>query len=155
MSLLKYQAKRQFNQTPEPLPEIIHDSQNRFVIQEHQARNLHWDFRLEMESSLGSGEVVLKSWAVPKGLPVIVGEKRLAIEVEDHPVDYVNFSGTIPPGEYGAGTVKIWDQGKFELKKRTAKEIEFILNGKKVNGPYALIKTSFGKNSWLMLKLKK
>jgi bifunctional non-homologous end joining protein LigD len=154
MPLLKYQAKRKFNKTSEPKPRVIKKSLSRFVVQEHHARNLHWDFRLELESTIGSGEVVLKSWAVPKGLPEKFIEKRLAVQVEDHPVDYINFHGTIPQGEYGAGTVKIWDKGKYELLRRTAKEYEVILNGKKAKGRYALVKTGFSKNSWLLIKLK-
>ncbi|OGY41161.1 MAG: 3'-phosphoesterase [Candidatus Buchananbacteria bacterium RBG_13_39_9] len=150
----KYKAKRKFTKTTEPKPKVTKKSLSRFVVQEHHARNLHWDFRLEMESHINSREIVLKSWAVSKGVPVKFGEKRLAVAVEDHPVDYINFKGTIPKGEYGAGTVKIWDRGKFKLLRRTKKEIEFILKGKKAKGRYALVRTSFGKNSWLLIKLK-
>lgn len=153
MALEKYKQKRKFNQTPEPAPKVIKRSQGRFVIHEHHARNLHWDFRLEMESQIGSNEIVLKSWAVPKNLSGKVGERRLAVEVEDHPVDYINFHGVIPEGNYGAGIVKIWDSGKYDLLRRTEKEIEFILHGKKLSGPYVLVKTQFSKNSWLIIKL--
>ena len=154
MSLQKYQAKRKFNRTSEPKPKVTKKSLKRFVVQEHHARNLHWDFRLEMESNLNSGNVVLKSWGVPKGIPEKFGEKRLAVAVEDHPAAYINFKGIIPKGEYGGGTVKIWDKGKYELLRRTSKEIEIILNGKKAKGRYALVKTGFSKNSWLLIKLK-
>jgi bifunctional non-homologous end joining protein LigD len=154
MLLAKYKVKRKFNTTSEPKPKVTKKSLQRFVIQEHHARNLHWDFRLEMENNLNSGNVVLKSWAVPKGVPEKYGEKRLALAVEDHPVAYISFKGIIPKGEYGSGTVKIWDKGKYELLRRTAKEYEVILNGKKAKGRFALVKTSFSKNSWLLIKLK-
>jgi len=154
MSLEKYKSKRQFTKTPEPRAKVLKKSFGRFVVHEHHARNLHWDFRLEMESGIGSQEVVLKSWAVPKGPPLNFNEKRLAVAVEDHPVDYINFKGTIPEGQYGAGTVKIWDKGKFELLNRTGKEIEIILYGDKLKGRYVLVKTGFSKNSWLLMKLK-
>ena len=154
MSLVKYQSKRDFTKTQEPEPVLGLKSASRFVVQEHQASHLHWDFRLEMEAEIGSREVVLKSWAVPKGVPEDLNTKRLAVEVEDHPVDYIDFKGTIPQGEYGAGTVKIWDKGKYELIKRTSKEIEVILHGKKAAGRYALVKTGFSKNYWLLMKLK-
>ena len=153
MPLKKYIAKRSKEKTPEPFG-LVKNGKEVFVVQEHHAQNLHWDFRLEMESKIGSGEVVLKSWAVPKGPPEEFGIKRLAVEVEDHPVDYINFHGIIPVGNYGAGEVKIWDNGKFDLIRRTAKEIEIVLHGKRLQGRYVLLKTSFGKNSWLMMKLK-
>ncbi|MDD5341097.1 MAG: DNA polymerase ligase N-terminal domain-containing protein [Patescibacteria group bacterium] len=154
MALEKYKQKRKFKSTPEPKGKALKKLQQRFVIHEHHASHLHYDFRLEMESKIDSGEIVLKSWAVPKNLPEKVGERRLAVEVEDHPVDYINFYGVIPEGNYGAGTVKIWDNGKYDLIRRTEKEIEFILHGKKLNGPYVLVKTHFSKNSWLIIKLK-
>ncbi|MCX6740550.1 MAG: 3'-phosphoesterase [Candidatus Parcubacteria bacterium] len=154
MSLQKYKVKRKFTKTKEPRPKVIRKSLSRFVVQEHHARNLHWDFRLEMESNINSGNIVLKSWAVPKGVPEKYGEKRLAVAVEDHPVAYINFKGIIPKGEYGGGTVKIWDKGKFKLLRRTSKEIEIILSGNKAKGRYSLVKTSFAKNSWLLIKLK-
>ena len=119
-----------------------------FVIHEHKARNLHWDFRLE------SGGV-LKSWAVPKTPPFKKGEKRLAIQVEDHSKSYANFQGEIKEG-YGKGTVKIWDKGNYKLEEKTAKKWIFILQGKKLHGQYALIKTNFGskpEKSWLLMKL--
>jgi len=154
MALEKYKSKRKFIATPEPKAAVIKKSQARFVVHEHHASHLHWDFRLEMESALGSGEVVLKSWAVPKGVAEGFGVKRLAVEVEDHPVDYVNFHGIIPAGNYGAGEVRIWDKGKFDLLRRTNREIEFVLHGKRLTGRYVLLKTGFSKNSWLMFKLK-
>jgi len=120
-----------------------------FVVHEHHARNLHWDFRLE------SGGV-LKSWAVPKQPPLRAGLKRLAIQVEDHPKSYAKFQGEIKEG-YGKGTVKIWDNGNYTLKEKTAKKLVFILQGKRMKGEYALIKTNFGskpEKSWLLMKIK-
>lgn len=115
----------------------------RFVIQKHRATHLHYDFRLEIGS-------VLKSWAVPKEPPTQPGVRRLAVQVEDHPLDYINFEGTIPEGEYGAGTVEIWDKGTYTLQNRTDKMIEFTLRGGKLSGDYALI--NFKENNWLLLK---
>lgn len=155
MSLEEYKKKRKFKITPEPEPEILQKSENRFVIQEHDASHLHYDFRLEMPTEIGSGDIVLKSWATPKNLPEEAGVKRLAIQTEDHPANYIGFEGKIPKGEYGAGIVKIWDKGKFELIKRDPGHIQFILSGKKIKGEYNLIKTKgFGgsKNSWLIFK---
>ena len=104
---------------------------SRFVVQEHHARNLHWDFRLEMEG-------VLKSWAVPKGVPEKISIKRLAIQVEDHELDYIDFEGEIPEGQYGAGKVKIWDSGTYELESESEKAVSFILNGKRLKGRYSV-----------------
>jgi len=117
----------------------------RFVVQKHQATHLHYDFRLEMDG-------VLKSWAVPKGPPATTGLRRLAVQVEDHALDYIDFEGKIPEGEYGAGTVEIWDKGTYTLKNRTDKMIEITLNGKRLNGGYALVR--FKDNNWLLLKKK-
>lgn len=154
--LKEYQAKRKFNKTSEPKGEISGTVSRRFVVQEHHARNLHYDFRLEMEG-------VLKSWAVPKGVPEEPGVKRLAVRVEDHPVDYIDFSGIIPEGEYGAGEVKIWDRGKWkpvegDLKKGSLK---FILQGEKLKGEYALVRFKDSprpageadKKNWLIFKI--
>ncbi len=119
-----------------------------FVIQEHHASHLHWDLRLEIDG-------VLKSWAVPKNpVDINYGTKRLAIQVEDHPFDYASFEGTIPKGEYGAGTVSIWDRGEFFLDEMGENKLTFILSGEKMRGRYALIKTpKMGKNSWLFFKI--
>ena len=117
----------------------------RFVIQKHQATHLHYDFRLEMDT-------VLKSWAVPKEPPTIPGVRRLAVQVDDHALDYIDFEGTIPEGEYGAGTVEIWDKGTYTLKNRTDKTIEFTLQGSRLSGDYALI--NFKENSWLLIEKK-
>lgn len=154
MGLEKYKEKRDFSRTSEPVAKQSESGKNRFVVQEHHASHLHWDFRLEMSERADGGSVVLKSWAVPKGIPENIGDKKLAIEVEDHPIDYITFEGIIPEGNYGAGLVKIWDSGKYELIKRDDKIIEFLLYGKVLNGRYTLIKTKGygGRNSWLITK---
>lgn len=117
---------------------------NRFVIQEHHATHLHWDFRLEKDG-------VLKSWAVPKCPPVETGIKRLAIQVEDHELSYIDFEGTIPEGMYGAGTVKIWDKGTYKLQSESAKRIVFELKGKILKGNYSLVHLK--DKQWLLMKL--
>jgi len=116
----------------------------RFVIQKHRAKNLHYDLRLEMNG-------VLKSWAIPKEPPKKSGIRRLAIPVQDHDVSYIDFEGTIPEGQYGAGTVEIWDRGKYVLKNITREKIEFELQGSKMKGTYVLIKFN---DNWLLLKKK-
>ena len=113
-----------------------------FVVQEHHASHLHYDFRLEMNG-------VLKSWAVPKGPSVNPADKRLAVETADHALSYANFEGVIEDG-YGAGTVKIWDKGTYKLISKTEKEIKLVLNGKKLKGEWVLVKMQ-GKN-WLLMK---
>jgi len=117
-----------------------------FVVQKHYARHLHYDFRLEMDG-------VLKSWAVPKGLPTEPGVKRLAVQVDDHPLSYIDFEGMIPEGMYGAGKVEIWDRGTYTLRYRSADKIEFTLNGGKLRGDYTLIRFKGDKN-WLLFKNK-
>jgi DNA ligase D-like protein (predicted 3'-phosphoesterase) len=118
----------------------------RFVVQKHDATRLHYDFRLEMDE-------VLKSWAIPKELPTVPNIKRLAVEVEDHPVSYITFEGTIPEGEYGAGTVEIWDKGTYTLKSRSNNTIVFTLHGQKLAGDYILVRFKEDKN-WLFFKRK-
>jgi len=155
MTLEEYKKKRKFNITPEPEPEVREKSKSRFVIQEHNASHLHYDFRLEMPAEIDSKDVVLKSWAVPKNLPQEADTKRLAVQTEDHPVDYIDFEGEIPKGEYGAGTVKTWDKGIFQLIERESNHIGFVLEAEKIKGKYNLVKTKgFGgaKNSWLIFK---
>ena len=145
MSQAEYQEKRDFSKTTEPQWKINHEDLHRFVVQKHQARNLHYDFRLELGG-------VLRSWAVPKGPPLKSGIRRLAIQVEDHPVEYIGFSGEIPQGEYGAGIVEIWDKGEFELETDSANILEFSLKGRKLSGRYALIHTD--DKNWLFIRRK-
>lgn len=163
MSLTKYKKKRAFDQTPEPRGGKPAGASLRFVVQKHDASRLHYDFRLEMDG-------VLKSWAVPKGPSMDTGVKRLAMMVEDHPFDYRTFEGTIPEGNYGAGTVMVWDEGFYEPAEEHAPskeaqdkalrrqlhqgKVKFILRGKKLNGLFALVKASGrGENAWLLMKL--
>ena len=145
MSLDLYKKKRDFKSTPEPEGEIKPSQSLSFVVQKHQATRLHYDFRLALDG-------ILKSWAVPKGPPTEPNVRRLAVAVEDHPVDYISFEGKIPEGEYGAGTVEIWDKGTFELKERTDKTISFVLHGSKLKGDYRLV--NFKENNWLLFKPK-
>ena len=117
-----------------------------FVVQEHHARSLHWDFRLEMDG-------VLKSWAIPKGLSEKAGEKRLAVQVEDHPLEHQDFEGNIPEGQYGAGKVIIWDKGTYELLRREPGTIEFILHSQRLKSPYVLFHPKkFEAKNWLIMK---
>ena len=118
-----------------------------FVIQKHHARNLHYDFRLEMDG-------VLKSWAVPKEPPSEAGIKRLAVQVEDHDLGYVDFEGEIPEGEYGAGKVEIWDKGIYELIDRKKKKIVFDLHGERLKGRYTLVQFGKEEKNWLLFKAK-
>ena len=118
----------------------------RFVVQEHHASHLHWDFRLELDK-------VLKSWAVPKKPPEKPGIKRLAVQVDDHGLGYISFEGIIPEGSYGAGTVKVWDNGTFKLIGRSDNKIEFELNGKRLKGVYWLVRFK-GEKDWLLFKKK-
>lgn len=147
--LEEYEKKRHFKKTSEPSAHGLEESSEKpvFVVQRHDARNLHYDFRLEMDG-------VLKSWAVPKQPPKEAGIKRLAIKTEDHPLAYANFEGEIPEGEYGAGKVEIWDKGTFELLKREEKEIVVTLHGDELKGDYVLIRTKYGKEEkgWLFFK---
>jgi bifunctional non-homologous end joining protein LigD len=144
--LATYRAKRDFGVTPEPSPEVELpvSERPRFVVQEHHATALHWDFRLERDG-------VLPSWAVPKGVPPDPKVNHLAVQTEDHPLSYIDFEGEIPKGEYGGGTVKIWDHGWYDLEKWEPKEVMFTLHGERVQGRYVLIKTR-GKQ-WLMHRM--
>jgi bifunctional non-homologous end joining protein LigD len=151
MALTEYKKKRSFDKTPEPGPERKRTRSGRmFVIQKHRATQLHYDFRLEDEG-------VLKSWAVPKGPSLDPKVKRLAMQVEDHPVDYAKFEGVIPEGEYGGGTVMVWDYGTYKPEE-TANvsaalrkgELKFSLNGKKLKGSWTLVRTR--DRQWLLIK---
>jgi len=150
MSLREYARKRDFKKTAEPAGELAKENKHRFVIQKHDATRLHYDFRLELDGTL-------KSWAVPKGVPYKKGEKRLAMMVEDHPVSYIDFEGTIPKGQYGGGTVMVWDKGIYEpLSKAPSKELKsgklhFKLEGTKLNGEWYLVKLRSEKE-WLLIK---
>jgi bifunctional non-homologous end joining protein LigD len=169
MPLEEYKRKRRFDETPEPAGKVETKSTHRFVVQKHDATRLHYDFRLEMEG-------VLKSWAVPKGPSLDPADKRLAMQVEDHPVSYFDFEGNIPEGNYGAGTVMVWDVGTWqplspvpvggkylpgtdaEAAAMLAKgDLKFRLHGKKLNGDFALIKMKGRRpgskgNEWLLIK---
>ena len=137
-SLAEYQRKRDFSKTPEPKGSPDPAGQNRFVVQKHWATRLHYDFRLEMEG-------VLVSWAIPKGPTLNPAEKRLAAHVEDHPVEYADFEGVIPPGNYGAGEVIVWDQGRWnplaDLEEgMRAGKLLFELHGYKLKGRWTLVR---------------
>lgn len=142
--LSAYREKRERDHTPEPVPgqgPLPRGNNDIFVIQEHHARRLHWDFRLERDG-------VLVSWALPRGLPQDPAARRLAVRTEDHPLEYASFEGEIPPGQYGAGTVSIWDRGTYDTEKWTDEEIKVVLHGSRASGRYVLIHT--GDNRWLM-----
>ena len=160
MSLIRYKEKRNFKSTTEPVGGKPSAGKLIFVIQKHAASRLHYDFRLEMEG-------VLKSWAVPKGPSADPSVKRLAMMVEDHPFNYRDFEGTIPEGNYGAGTVIVWDEGTYEplekiegkkaqdkhlLKQLKAGSIKIVMHGKKLKGEWALVRTHQSENSWLLIK---
>ena len=169
MALEEYKRKRRFEETPEPPPKVQKKTEHRFVVQKHDATRLHYDFRLELDG-------VLKSWAVPKGPSLDPEDKRLAMEVEDHPVSYHDFEGIIPEGNYGAGSVMVWDVGTWqplspvpvngkyvpgtdeEARQMLAKgDLKFRLEGKKLKGDFALIKMRGRRpgskgNEWLLIK---
>jgi bifunctional non-homologous end joining protein LigD len=142
--LAEYQRKRKFDITPEPPPEVKTGNDELFVIQKHDATRLHYDLRLERDG-------VLVSWAVPRGLPLVAGEKRLAVHTEDHPVEYGGFEGWIPEGEYGAGEVKIFDRGRYEALEWKDDKVTFRLEGSRHRGEYHLVKT---KTDWLVFLSK-
>src|SRR5438132_13038996 len=158
MGLGEYERKRDFKKTAEPAGAGKARGRkaraNRFVVQKHDATRLHYDFRLEMDG-------VLKSWAVPKGFPTRRGDRRLAVEVEDHPLDYADFEGTIPEGSYGAGTVMVWDTGTYEvlggdpLEDLRRGKLHFVLHGSKLKGEWTLVRMRRAdetKPQWLLLK---
>jgi len=147
--LSEYSSKRDFQETPEPKGENRKQEPQIFVVQEHHARRLHYDLRLE------SGGV-LRSWAVPKGIPEAPNVRHLAVETEDHPYEYASFEGEIPKGHYGAGTVKIWDKGHYQTKLWEKDKIEVTLTGHRLQGQYVLVrlKKSEDQKDWLLLKGK-
>src|SRR6266567_3985843 len=153
MALEEYKRKRRFEETPEPPPKVQKKTEHRFVVQKHDATRLHYDFRLEMDG-------VLKSWAVPKGPSLNPEDKRLAMMVEDHPYDYKNFEGIIPEGNYGAGTVIVWDEGTYEpltpsgdkakdekelLKELKTGSVKINMHGHKLQGEFALVHLKNGR----------
>lgn len=144
-ALKEYRRKRDFQKTPEPPPQVRPGRGELFVIQKHDATRLHYDLRLERDG-------VLPSWAVPKGLPIVPGERRLAVRTEDHPLEYGNFEGWIPEGEYGAGEVKIFDRGKYEATEWADDKIAFRLEGTRHRGEYHLVKT---RTDWLIFLSKR
>lgn len=147
LSLNDYWKNRNFKKTAEPRGKKRANRENVYVIQKHAATRLHYDLRLEMDGTL-------KSWAIPKDPPVESGVKRLAVQVEDHPVDYATFEGRIPNGEYGAGTVEIWDKGTYDLVDRKENKLIVGINGEKLKGSYVLVRLKDKKN-WLFFKKKK
>jgi len=146
LSLNEYWSKRDFEETAEPKGELGMGEGNIYVIQKHAATHLHYDLRLEMDG-------VLKSWAIPKEPPLAIGVRRLAVQVEDHPIEYANFEGTIPEGEYGAGTVEIWDRGTYKLIDRKEDKLIVEINGNRLKGVYVLVRFKDQKN-WLFFKKK-
>lgn len=161
MSLVKYNKKRNFDRTSEPEGKAAPKNRFRFVVQKHDASRLHYDFRLELGG-------VLKSWAVPKGPSMNPADKRLAVMVEDHPVSYISFEGTIPEGNYGAGTVELWDNGLFipvdkdlrKISERSALtaikngELKLMLKGEKLEGGFVLVRLKDDEKNWLLIKHK-
>ena len=119
-----------------------------YVIQEHHAKKLHWDLRFEMDDTL-------KSWALPKAPPQREGERRLAVQVEDHPIEYALFEGTIPAGTYGAGKVRTWDRGTFEILEKSREKIVVEIKGDRLRGRYCLLHFKPNERSWLFFKMKK
>jgi len=154
MGLQAYRKKRKFGVTPEPRGQLARSKGNRYVIQKHAARRLHYDLRLELDG-------VMKSWAVAKGPSLVPGNKRLAVAVEDHPVEYNRFEGIIPEGQYGAGTVMIWDRGRWfpegDPHDGLAKgHLTFRLDGEKLKGLWHLVRMNGWRNkskdNWLLIK---
>jgi bifunctional non-homologous end joining protein LigD len=161
MALAAYNKKRNFKHTSEPKGKVGKKNLFRFVVQRHDASHLHYDFRLELGGAL-------KSWAVPRGPSMNPGDKRLAVMVEDHPVSYIDFEGEIPEGNYGAGTVEVWDKGAFlpvdkELEKISEQEslkdlergeLKFFLKGDKLEGGFVLVRLKKDEKNWLLIKHK-
>jgi bifunctional non-homologous end joining protein LigD len=156
VSLKEYRRKRRLKETPEPAARVDPRGGHRFVVQKHAARRLHYDFRLEIGG-------VLKSWAVPKGPSLNPADKRLAVHVEDHPLDYAGFEGVIPEGHYGAGEVIVWDGGTFDVEgalhasdQLQRGELKFTLHGQKLRGSFVLVKLRRAEkgNEWLLIKHK-
>jgi bifunctional non-homologous end joining protein LigD len=142
----EYRKKRDPSRTPEPLPAadaLPKGNDDTFVIQEHHARRLHWDVRLERGG-------VLVSWAVPKGLPTVPGDIRLAVHTEDHPMEYATFSGEIPKGEYGGGKIFIWDRGRYETVKWSDREVAVVFDGGRIKGKYTFFRSGRDGKDWMV-----
>lgn len=152
MSLEKYRKKRNFKRSPEAYGSIKKAKQLIYIIQKHVASHLHYDLRLELAG-------VLKSWAVPKGPSLDPSMRRLAIQVEDHPLAYATFEGIIPDGEYGGGTVMLWDTGTWECEDPNVKlaykkaSLSFTLKGKKLKGKWKLVRMKNNPKNWLLIKV--
>src|SRR5947209_13407723 len=149
--LSEYEAKRDFKATPEPsgAGRTQAAPQPRFVVQQHHATRLHWDLRLEHEGALAS-------WAVPNGIPPDPAENRLAVRTEDHPLEYLEFEGEIPKGNYGAGTMRIWDRGTFELHKWQDRKVEVTFHGERLRGRYGLFpigRDGESTNDWMIHRM--
>src|SRR4051794_11102770 len=151
----EYERKRDFGKTKEPAPKKRRRTstkkakakgQPRFVVQEHSARRLHWDLRLEHDGALAS-------WAVPNGIPMDPKQNRKAVRTEDHPLEYLEFHGEIPKGEYGAGTMTIWDRGTYEPEKWRDDEVIAVFSGRRLRGRYALVRTGRDGKDWLMHRM--
>lgn len=146
MDLEEYKEKRSLDKKPEPFESESSGGDSKvYVIQKHDASNLHYDLRLELDG-------VLKSWAIPKEPPEAKGTKRLAIRTEDHPLGYAGFEGTIPEGHYGAGEVEIWDEGTYDLEKWEESKIIFRIHGDELEGKYCLINFSDEEKNWLFFR---
>jgi bifunctional non-homologous end joining protein LigD len=157
MPLTAYRSKRAFTETPEPVGQVRRSGRSRiFVVQKHDATRLHYDFRLAVNG-------VLASWAVPKGPSMNPADKRLAVRTEDHPLEYARFEGVIPPGQYGAGTVMVWDLGKYEPLENPPEEqlargkLQIVLQGEKLRGGFTLVKIenrsmNSRRDYWLLIK---
>jgi bifunctional non-homologous end joining protein LigD len=157
MPLTAYRSKRAFTETPEPVGQVRQSGRSRiFVVQKHDATRLHYDFRLAVNG-------VLASWAVPKGPSMNPADKRLAVRTEDHPLEYARFEGVIPPGQYGAGTVMVWDLGKYEPLENPPEEqlargkLQIVLQGEKLRGGFTLVKIenrsmNSRRDYWLLIK---
>src|SRR5690242_17159032 len=144
----EYRRKRDAEKTPEPFGSRSRERRPVFVVQRHQARSLHYDFRLERNGALAS-------WAVPKGVPLEFGEQRLAVHVEDHPLEYATFAGDIPAGQYGAGSVEIWDSGTYELvEEKKNGGLTVRLHGTRLEGTWTLVpaRLSGDPKNWLLIR---
>lgn len=147
----EYRRKRDPARTPEPVPsadELPKGNDDTFVIQEHHASSLHWDVRLERDG-------VLVSWAVPKGLPSTTDVVRLAVHTEDHPLEYAQFSGEIPKGEYGGGEMVIWDRGRYETVKWSDREVDVVLHGHRVQGQFVFFRSGKDEKNWMMKRRRR